>query len=61
MAAPGRIRVNVKNVVRNYTCKYCGSLLLEGDGRKELGMYEVCLLNTHKGSVAGAPLTGEVW
>jgi hypothetical protein len=23
-------------------------------------MYEVCLLNTRKGSVAGAPLTGEV-
>jgi hypothetical protein len=24
-------------------------------------VYEVCLLNTCKGSVAGAPLTGKVW
>jgi hypothetical protein len=34
MATPGRIRVNVKNVVGNETCKYCGSLLLEGDGEE---------------------------
>ncbi len=34
IATPVRIRVNVKNVVGNDTCKYCGSLLLEGDGEE---------------------------